>query len=182
MQQIKLKQIDGIAVPTTQEEWESNKDQLVTAEAISQRINERVDEAMSSAVTAVNASAESGKYVSALAKSGNTITATKTALPVTGVNTTNTAGSGTTTKALVSLALAGGKVVATEKTIAFPSQPRLTVEVSDFVPEIGLKFPALDEQSILVFVNGLLQSLADLTLTADKVSFKNPTHYAKATP
>lgn len=180
MQQLKLKQIEGIVTPTTAEEWDAAKDQLVTAEAIRLRIEEVASEAVSGAVTAVSATTESNKYISALAKNGNTITATKTALPVTGVTTTNTTDSGTTTKAVVSIALKSGKVVATEKAIAFPAIPHLATFVSEFAPEVSLPSPAYNEQSILVFVNGLMQNPAELGLAPDRISFKDPSHFNKA--
>ena len=44
-------------------------------------------------------------------------------------------------------------------------------------PDVALKRPAIDDQFILVFVSGLLQLTADLT--PDKVTFKDPSRYAK---
>lgn len=64
-----------------------------------------------------NGTVESGKYVSGMTMANGVISLSKETLPVTGVNATNTAGSGKTTKAIVSIALSNGKVVATEKDI-----------------------------------------------------------------
>ena len=124
-------------------------------------------------------SAESGKYVSAVTKEGTAVKVAKTALPVTGVNTSNTAGTGTTTKAVVSLALTNGKVVATEKSIAFPNPLVLTIDSVDFTPEIALTKPPYAESAVGVFVNGLMQPPSDYTVSEGKITFKDPSHYAK---
>ena len=123
--------------------------------------------------------AESGKYVSAVTKEGTAVKVAKTALPVTGVNTTNTAGTGTTTKAVVSLALSNGKVVATEKNIAFPNPPVLTLDSVDFTAEITLTKSPYAESAVGVFVNGLMQPPTDYTVAEGKITFKDPSHYAK---
>jgi hypothetical protein len=117
--------------------------------------------------------------VSAVTKEGTAVKVAKTALPVTGVNTSNTAGSGTTTKAVVSLALSSGKVVATEKEIAFPSAPILTIDSVDFTGEVSLTKPIYGESVPAVFVNGLMQPPTDYTLSDNKLTFKDPSHYAK---
>ena len=123
--------------------------------------------------------AESGKYVSAVVQEGTAVKITKTALPVTGVTTSNTAGSGTTTKAVVSIALSNGKVVATEKAIAFPAFPLLTIDSADFLAELTLSKVPVVGTSVAVFVNGLMQPPADYSITEGKLSFKDPSHYAK---
>ena len=180
MQKLKLKQIDGVVAPDSKDDWSSLTDTLATAASTDARISEAVSDAMGGALQSVTGgSAESGKYVSAVTKEGTAVKVAKTALPVTGVNATNTAGSGTTTKAVVSLALTNGKVVATEKSIAFPNPPVLTLDSVDFTPEIALTKPPYAESAVGVFVNGLMQPPTDYTLSDTKLTFKDPSHYAK---
>ena len=113
MQKLKVKQIDGVVSPAVSDDWSTLTDQLATAASTSEKINNAVSDAMGGALQSITGgSAESGKYVSAVTKEGTAVKVSKTALPVTGVNTSNTAGTGTTTKAVVSLALSNGKVVA----------------------------------------------------------------------
>lgn len=180
MQKLKLKQIDGVVAPDPKDDWSSLTDTLATAASTDARISEAVSGAMGGALQSVTGgSAESGKYVSAVTKEGTAVKVAKTALPVTGVNTSNTAGSGTTTKAIVSLALSGGKVVATEKEIAFPNPPVLTLDSVDFTAEITLTKPPYAESAVGVFVNGLMQSPTDYAVAEGKITFKDPSHYAK---
>ena len=180
MQKLKVKQIDGVVSPAVSDDWSTLTDQLATAAATSEKINNAVSDAMGGALQSVTGgSAESGKYVSAVTKEGTAVKVAKTALPVTGVNTTNTAGTGTTTKAIVSLALSSGKVVATEKSIAFPNPPALIIDSVDFTAEIALSKPPYGDNAVAVFVNGLMQPPTDYTLSDTKLTFKNPSHYAK---
>ena len=180
MQKLKVKQLDGVVSPSASEDWSSLTGQLATAAATSEKIDNAVSDAMGGALQSVTGgSAESGKYVSAVTKEGTAVKVAKTALPVTGVNTTNTAGSGTTTKAVVSLALSNGKVVATEKNIAFPEPPILAIDSVDFTAEITLTKPIYGESTPAVFVNGLMQPPTDYTVSEGKITFKDPTHYAK---
>ena len=180
MQKLKLKQLDGVVSPSASDDWSSLTDQLATAAATSEKIDNAVSGAVGGTLQSVTGgSAESGKYVSAVTKEGTAVKVAKTALPVTGVNTTNTAGSGTTTKAVVSLALSGGKVVATEKQIAFPNPPVLTLDSVDFTAEIALSKPPYGDNAVAVFVNGLMQPPTDYTLSDTKLTFKDPSHYAK---
>ena len=171
MQKLKLKQLDGVVSPKTTDDWSQLTENLATAAATS---------AMGGALQSVTGgSAESGKYVSAVVKDGTAVKVTKTAIPVTGVNTTNTAGTGTTTKAIVGISLSSGKVVATEKAIAFPNPPVLTLDSVDFTPEITLAKPVFGESAVAVFVNGLMQPPTDYTVADTKLTFKDPSHYAK---
>ena len=180
MQKLKVKQIDGVVSPSVSDDWSTLTDQLATAASTSEKINNAVSDAMGGALQSVTGgSAESGKYVSAVTKEGTAVKVSKTALPVIGVNTSNTAGTGTTTKAVVSLALSNGKVVATEKEIAFPSSPILTIDSVDFTGEVALTKPIYGESAPAVFVNGLMQPPTDYTLTDNKLTFKDPSHYAK---
>ena len=180
MQKLKVKQIDGVVSPSASDDWSSLTDQLATAAATSEKIDNAVSNAIGGALQSVTGgSAESGKYVSAVTKEGTAVKVAKTALPVTGVNTTNTAGTGTTTKAIVSLALSSGKVVATEKSIAFPNPPALIIDSVDFTAEIALSKPPYGDNAVAVFVNGLMQPPADYTLAEGKLTFKDPSHYAK---
>lgn len=180
MQKLKVKQIDGVVSPSVSDDWSTLTDQLATAASTSEKINNAVSDAMGGALQSVTGgSAESGKYVSAVIKEGTAVKVAKTALPVTGVNTTNTAGTGTTTKAIVSLALSNGKVVATEKEIAFPSAPILTIDSVDFTAEITLTKSPYAESAVGVFVNGLMQPPTDYTLSDNKLTFKDPSHYTK---
>ena len=180
MQKLKVKQLDGGVSPSASEDWSSLTEQLATAAATSEKIDNAVSDAMGGALQSVTGgSAESGKYVSAVTKEGTAVKVAKTALPVTGVNTTNTAGTGTTTKAIVSLALTNGKVVATEKNIAFPEPPILTIDSVDFTAEITLTKPIYGESTPAVFVNGLMQPPTDYTVSEGKITFKDPSHYAK---
>lgn len=180
MQKLKVKQIDGVVSPSVSDDWSTLTDQLATAASTSEKINNAVSDAMGGALQSVTGgSAESGKYVSAVTKEGTAVKVAKTALPVTGVNTTNTAGTGTTTKAIVSLALSSGKVVATEKSIAFPNPPALIIDSVDFTAEIALSKPPYGDNAVAVFVNGLMQPPADYTLAEGKLTFKDPSHYAK---
>lgn len=180
MQKLKVKQIDGVVSPAVSDDWSTLTDQLATAASTSEKINNAVSDAMGGALQSVTGgSAESGKYVSAVTKEGTAVKVAKTALPVTGVNTTNTAGTGTTTKAIVSLALSNGKVVATEKNIAFPNPPVLTLDSVDFTAEIALSKPPYGDNAVAVFVNGLMQPPTDYTLSDNKLTFKDPSHYAK---
>ena len=180
MQKLKVKQIDGVVSPAISDDWSALTEQLATAAATSEKIDNAVSGAIGGALQSVTGgSAESGKYVSAVTKEGTAVKVAKTALPVTGVNTTNTAGTGTTTKAIVSLALSNGKVVATEKNIAFPNPPVLTIDSVDFTAEIALSKPPYGDNAVAVFVNGLMQPPADYTLSDTKLTFKNPSHYAK---
>ena len=180
MQKLKVKQLDGVVSPAVSDDWSTLTDQLATAASTNEKINNAVSDAMGGALQSVTGgSAESGKYVSAVTKEGIAVKVNKTALPVTGVNTGNTAGTGTTTKAVVSLALSNGKVVATEKEIAFPSAPILTIDSVDFTPEITLTKSPYAESAVGVFVNGLMQPPTDYTLSDNKLTFKDPSHYAK---
>ena len=180
MQKLKVKQLDGVVSPSASDDWSSLTEQLATAAATSEKIDNAVSGAVGGTLQSVTGgSAESGKYVSAVTKEGTAVKVAKTALPVTGVNTTNTAGSGTTTKAVVSLALSGGKVVATEKQIAFPNPPVLTLDSVDFTAEIALSQPPYGDNAVAVFVNGLMQPPTDYTLSDTKLTFKDPSHYAK---
>ena len=180
MQKLKLKQIEGVVAPDPKDDWSSLTDTLATAASTDARISEAVSGAIGGALQSVTGgSAETGKYVSAVTKEGTAVKVAKTALPVTGVNTTNTAGSGTTTKAIVSLALSNGKVVATEKEIAFPSAPILTIDSVDFTGEVALTKPIYGESAPAVFVNGLMQPPTDYTVNEGKITFKDPSHYAK---
>ncbi len=180
MQKLKVKQIDGVVSPSVSDDWSTLTDQLATAASTSEKINNAVSDAMGGALQSVTGgSAESGKYVSAVTKEGTAVKVSKTALPVTGVNTSNTAGTGTTTKAVVSLALSNGKIVATEKEIAFPSSPILTIDSVDFTGEVALTKPIYGESVPAVFVNGLMQPPTDYTVNEGKITFKDPSHYAK---
>ncbi len=180
MQKLKIKQLDGVVSPAATDDWSQLTENLATAASTSEKINSAVSDAMGGALQSVTGgSAESGKYVSSVTKDGTAVKVAKTALPVTGVNTTNTAGSGTTTKAVVSLALSNGKVVATEKQIAFPNPPVLTIDSVDFIAEITLTKPPYAESAVAVFVNGLMQPPADYTLADNKLTFKDPARYAK---
>lgn len=180
MQKLKVKQIDGVVSPAVSDDWSILTDQLATAASTNEKINNAVSDAMGGALQSVTGgSAESGKYVSAVTKEGTAVKVSKTALPVTGVNTSNSAGTGTTTKAIVSLALSNGKVVATEKNIAFPNPPVLTLDSVDFTPEITLTKSTYAESAVGVFVNGLMQPPTDYTVAEGKITFKDPSHYAK---
>ena len=180
MQKLKVKQLDGVVSPAVSDDWSKMTESLATAAATSEKIDNAVSDAMGGALQSVTGgSAESGKYVSAVTKEGTAVKVAKTALPVTGVNTSNTAGTGTTTKAIVSLALTNGKVVATEKSIAFPNPLVLTLDSVDFTPEVALTKPPYGESAVGVFVNGLMQPPADYSITDTKLTFKDPSHYAK---
>ena len=180
MQKLKVKQIDGEVSPSASDDWSSLNDQLATAAATSEKIDNAISNAIGGALQSVTGgSAETGKYVSAVTKEGTAVKVSKTALPVTGVNTTNTAGTGTTTKAIVSLALSSGKIVATEKSIAFPNPPALIIDSVDFTAEITLTKPPYGDSAVGVFVNGLMQLPTDYTLSDNKLTFKDPSHYAK---
>ena len=180
MQKLKVKQLDGVVSPAVSDDWSKLTENLATAAATSEKIDNAVSDAMGGALQSVTGgSAESGKYVSAVTKEGTAVKVAKTALPVTGVNTSNTAGTGTTTKAVVSLALTNGKVVATEKSIAFPNPLVLTIDSVDFTPEIALTKPPYAESAVGVFVNGLMQPPADYSIADTKLTFKDPSHYAK---
>ena len=180
MQKLKVKQLDGVVSPSASDDWSSLTDQLATAAATSEKIDNAVSNAIGGALQSVTGgSAESGKYVSAVVKEGSAIKVSKTALPVTGVNTSNTAGTGTTTKAVVSLALSNGKVVATEKNIAFPEPPVMTIDSVDFTGEVALSKPVYGDSLPAVFVNGLMQPPTDYTVAEGKITFKDPSHYAK---
>ena len=180
MQKLKLKQIDGVVSPAVSDDWSSLTDQLATAAAVNSKILKEVSGAVGGMLQSVSGgAAESGKYVSAVVQEGTAVKITKAALPVTGVTTSNTAGSGTTTKAVVSIALSNGKVVATEKAIAFPAFPLLTIDSADFLAELTLSKVPVVGTSVAVFVNGLMQPPADYSITEGKLSFKDPSHYAK---
>ncbi len=180
MQKLKVKQIDGVVSPAVSDDWSTLTDQLATAASTNEKIDNAVSNAIGGALQSVTGgSAETGKYVSAVTKEGTAVKVSKTALPVTGVNTTNTAGTGTTTKAVVSLALSNGKVVATEKNIAFPNPPVLTLDSVDFTAEITLTKPPYGDSAVGVFVNGLMQPPTDYTVAEGKITFKDPSHYAK---
>lgn len=180
MQKLKLKQIDGVVSPAVSDDWSSLTDQLATAAAVNSKILKEVSGAVGGTLQSVSGgAAESGKYVSAVVQEGTAVKITKTVLPVTGVTTSNTAGSGTTTKAVVSIALSNGKVVATEKAIAFPAFPLLTIDSADFLAELTLSKVPVVGTSVAVFVNGLMQPPADYSITEGKLSFKDPSHYAK---
>ena len=180
MQKLKVKQLDGVVSPSASDDWSSLTDQLATAASTSEKIDNAVSNAIGGTLQSVTGgSAETGKYVSAVTKEGTAVKVAKTALPVSGVNTSNTAGTGTTTKAIVSLALTNGKVVATEKSIAFPNPPVLTLDSVDFTAEITLTKPIYGESTPAVFVNGLMQPPTDYTVSEGKITFKDPSHYAK---
>lgn len=179
MQKLKIKQIDGIVTPAASDDWSVLTEQLATAASVNAKIDSAVSAAAGATISSVSGgTAESGKYISALAKDGTALKVTKAALPVTGVTTTNTAGTGTTTKAVIGIALSGGKVVATEKAIAFPATPHLVIDSADFSSDLTLSKAPLDTLSV-VFVNGLMQSPDDYTVTDGKVAFKNTSLYAK---
>lgn len=180
MQKLKVKQIDGVVSPAVSDDWSTLTDQLATAASTNEKISNAVSDAMGGALQSVTGgSAESGKYVSAVTKEGTAVKVAKTALPVTGVHSTNTAGSGTTTKAIVSLALSSGKIVATEKSIAFPNPPALIIDSVDFTAEIALSKPPYGDNAVAVFVNGLMQPPTDYAVAEGKITFKDPSHYAK---
>ena len=180
MQKLKVKQIDGVVSPAVSDDWSTLTDQLATAASTSEKIDNAVSDAMGGALQSVaGGSAESGKYVSAVTKEGTAVKVAKTALPVTGVNTSNTAGTGTTTKAVVSLALSNGKVVATEKSIAFPNPPALIIDSVDFTAEIALSKPPYGDNAVAVFVNGLMQPPTDYAVAEGKITFKDLSHYTK---
>ena len=180
MQKLKVKQLDGVVSPSASDDWSSLTDQLATAAATSEKIDNAVSNAIGGALQSVTGgSAETGKYVSAVTKEGTAVKVAKTALPVIGVNTSNTAGTGTTTKAIVSLALSSGKVVATEKSIAFPNPPALIIDSVDFTAEIALSKPPYGDNAVAVFVNGLMQPPTDYAVAEGKITFKDPSHYAK---
>ena len=180
MQKLKLKQIEGVVAPDPKDDWSSLTDTLATAASTDARISEAVSGAIGGALQSVTGgSAETGKYVSAVTKEGTAVKVAKTALPVIGVNTSNTAGTGTTTKAIVSLALSSGKVVATEKSIAFPNPPVLILDSVDFTAEITLTKPPYGDSAVGVFVNGLMQPPTDYAVAEGKITFKDPSHYAK---
>ena len=180
MQKLKVKQLDGVVSPSASDDWSSLTEQLVTAASTSEKIDNAVSNAIGGALQSVTGgSAETGKYVSAVTKEGTAIKVAKAALPVTGVNTTNTAGTGATTKAVVSLALSNGKVVATEKNIAFPEPPVMTIDSVDFTGEFALSKPVYGDSLPAVFVNGLMQPPTDYTVAEGKITFKDPSHYAK---
>ncbi|MBP9991348.1 MAG: hypothetical protein KBT45_08000 [Bacteroidales bacterium] len=180
MQKLKIKQLDGVSSPLASDDWSALTDQLATAAATNDKITKTVNGAIGNALQSVSGgTAESGKYISSLSQDGTAIKVGKNALPVTGVTTTNKAGSGTTTKAIVALSLESGKVVATEKTIEIPASPILMTESVDFASEISLSKSPYGDQSVLVFVNGLLQSPADFTVSSGKVIFKDTSLYAK---
>lgn len=180
MQKLKLKQIDGVVSPAVSDDWSSLTDQLATAAAVNSKILKEVSGAVGGTLQSVSGgTAESGKYVSAVVQEGTAVKITKTALLVTGVTTSNTAGSGTTTKTVVSIALSNVKVVATEKAIAFPAFPLLTIDSADFLAELTLSKVPVVGTSVAVFVNGLMQPPADYSITEGKLSFKDPSHYAK---
>jgi hypothetical protein len=179
MQKLKVKQIDGVVSPAVTDDWSTLTEQLPTAASVNAKISNAVSDAVGGSLISVSGgAAESGKYVSALTKDGTALKVTKTSLPVTGVNTTNTAGSGTTTKAVVSIALSSGKVVATEKNIAFPPPPVPTIDSTDFSAAVTLS-KTLYGTDVAVFVNGLMQPPSDYTVAEGKVTFKDPSHYAK---
>lgn len=180
MQKLKVKQLDGVVSPSASDDWSSLTEQLATAAATSEKIDNAVSGAVGGTLQSVTGgSAETGKYVSAVTKEGTAVKVAKTALPVTGVNTTNTAGTGATTKAIVSLALSSDKVVATEKSIAFPNPPALIIDSVDFTAEIALSKPPYGDNAVAVFVNGLMQPPTDYTLSDTKLTFKDPSYYAK---
>ena len=180
MQKLKVKQLDGVVSPSASDDWSSLTEQLATAAATSEKIDNAVSNAVGGTLQSVTGgSAETGKYVSAVTKEGTAVKVAKTALPVTGVNTSNTAGTGTTTKAVVSLALSNGKVVATEKNIAFPEPPVMTIDSVDFTGEVALSKPVYGDSLPAVFVNGLMQPPTDYTVAEGKITFKDPSHYAK---
>ena len=180
MQKLKVKQLDGVVSPAVSDDWSKMTENLATAAATSEKIDNAVSGAIGGALQSVTGgSAETGKYVSAVTKEGTAVKVAKTALPVTGVNTTNTAGTGTTTKAIVSIALSNGKVVATEKNIAFPNSPALIIDSVDFTAEIALSKPPYGDNAVAVFVNSLMQPPTDYTLSDNKLTFKDPSHYAK---
>lgn len=180
MQKLKIKQIDGVVAPAVSDDWTLLSEHIPTAASV----NAKIDNAMSVVTGGTLASvsggaAESGKYVSAITKDGTALKVTKAAIPVTGVSSSNTAGSGTTAKAIVSLALSNGKIVATEKAIEFPAAPNLVIDSADFSTDLTLSKTPLNALSVIVFVNGLMQSPNDYTITDSKVSFKDTTLYAK---
>ncbi|MBP9990148.1 MAG: hypothetical protein KBT45_01795 [Bacteroidales bacterium] len=182
MQKLKVKQIEGVVSPAVSDDWTTLTEQLPTAAATNEKINKSLSNAINGVLQSVsNGSAESGKFVSAITKDGSAIKVTKAALPVTGVSTSNAMGSGTTTKAIVGITLSNGNIVATEKSIAFPSLPNipdLNIDSVDFTSEISLaKVPF--GGSVMVFVNGLMQPPADYTVCDGKLTFKDPSHFTK---
>ena len=69
--------------------------------------------------------------------------------------------------------------MATEKEIAFPSAPILTIDSVDFTGEVALSKPIYGESAPAVFVNGLMQPPTDYAVAEGKITFKDPSHYAK---
>lgn len=180
MQKLKIKQLDGVLSPATTDDWSTLTENLATAASTEAKIKASVSTAIGDTIQSVSGgSAETNKYVSAIAKDGTAIKVTKAAIPVTGVNTTPTAGSGTTTKAIVGISLSSGKVVATEKAIAFPKPPILAIDSVDFTSEIALTMPVYGESAVAVFVNGLMQPPTDYTVSGGKLTFKDPSNFAK---
>ena len=116
MQKLKVKQIDGVVSPSASDDWSKMTENLATAAATSEKIDNAVSGAIGGALQSVTGgSAETGKYVSAVTKEGTAVKVAKTALPVTGVNTTNTAGIGTTTKVIIITAVYGSSTVGSWK-------------------------------------------------------------------
>ena len=149
MQKLKIKQIDGVVAPAVSDDWTLLSEHIPTAASV----NAKIDNAMSVVTGGTLASvsggaAESGKYVSAITKDGTALKVTKAAIPVTGVSSSNTAGSGTTAKAIVSLALSNGKIVATEKAIEFPAAPNLVIDSADFSTDLTLSKTPLNARSV----------------------------------
>ena len=71
MQKLKVKQLDGVVSPAVSDDWSKLTENLATAAATSEKIDNAVSDAMGGALQSVTGgSAESGKYVSAVTKEG----------------------------------------------------------------------------------------------------------------
>ncbi len=113
--------------------------------------------------------AESGKYVSGLTLNNGVMTVSKETLPVQGVNTTNTAGTGKTTKAVVGITLVGNQVKATEKDIDLKAYPQAveTLTVSNGSATLS-HTPA---GAVQVMLNGIAQTMGtDYTVSGTAVT------------
>ncbi len=69
--------------------------------------------------------------------------------------------------------------MATEKTIAFPNPPVLTPDSMHYTPQITHTNPPYVDNAVRLFANGLMQPPTDYTLSDNKLTFKDPSHYAK---
>lgn len=128
-----------------------------------------------------NGSVESGKYVSGLSFSNGVFSVSKDSLPVTGVTTTPTAGSGKTTKAIVGISLSGGNVVATEKDIDLKAYPQavetLTPSTANNTTTASLSHTPSGDVQILL--NGVTQTpTTDYTVSGTTVTINAAMGYA----